>query len=41
MILLAIGFGRWMFGAPLLPDPSAEQVHIVTGHASPPSEKRP
>ena len=34
MVLLAIGFFRWIFGAPLLPDPSAAQVHAVAGHAS-------
>ena len=34
MILLVIGFGRWAFGAPLLPAPSADQVHAVTGQAS-------
>jgi amino acid transporter len=34
MILLSIGFFRWIFGAPLLPDPSAEQVHAAVGHAS-------
>ena len=32
MILLAIGFGRWIFGAPFVPDPSTEQVHAAVGH---------
>jgi amino acid transporter len=34
MILLAIGFGRWIFGAPVVPDPSPEQLQHVAGHAS-------
>ncbi len=34
MVLLTIGFGRWVFGAPFIPDPSAEQVHYAMGHAS-------
>jgi len=34
MVLLAIGFGRWMFGAPLHLDPSPEQVHAAVGHAT-------
>ena len=34
MVLLAIGFGRWIFGAPVLPDPNAAQMHFATGHVS-------
>ena len=34
MVLLAIGFGRWIFGAPLIHEPTAEQVHVAAGHAS-------
>ena len=34
MVLLAIGFGRWMFGAPVHLEPSSEQIHAAVGHAS-------
>src|SRR5208337_4407040 len=34
LILLAIGFGRWILGGPLTLDPTAEQVHYAVGHAS-------
>jgi amino acid transporter len=34
MILLAIGFGRWILGAPIVPDPSPEQLHLAVGHAT-------
>jgi len=33
LVLLAIGFSRWIFGGPLAPDPTAEQVQVATGHA--------
>ena len=33
LVLLAIGFSRWIFGGPLAPDPTAEQVHVAAGHA--------
>ena len=29
MVLLAIGFGRWAFGAPVLPAPSVDQVQAA------------
>jgi len=33
-VLLAIGFGRWMFGAPLVPGPGHLQMERAAGHAS-------
>jgi len=34
MLLLAIGFTRWIFGAPVAPDPSAELFQSTVHHAS-------
>jgi len=34
MVLLAIGFGRWIFGAPFVADPSPAQIQHAVGHAS-------
>jgi len=33
LVLLAIGFGRWIFGAPLTLEPSEAQVQVAAGHA--------
>ena len=33
LVLLGIGFTRWIIGGPVAPDPSAEQVHAAAGHA--------
>jgi amino acid transporter len=34
MILLAIGFGRWLFGAPMAAGPTPEQIHAAAGNAT-------
>jgi amino acid transporter len=34
MILLAIGFGRWLFGAPMAAGPTPEQLHAAAGNAT-------
>ena len=33
LVLLTIGFGRWIFGAPLTLAPTEAQVQVATGHA--------
>ena len=33
VVLLTIGFGRWIFGQPLVHSPSPDQVHYAVGHA--------
>jgi amino acid transporter len=33
MVLLAIGFGRWIFGAPFTLEPTEAQVYMAAGHA--------